>query len=171
MCVHQSCPTFCKPMDCNLPGFSAHGILQARILEWVAISSSMGSSRPRDQTHASCINRQTDCLPLSHRRSTGEGLLSDAVASYCPRPTCCTLRRPQAKSAERLGRTSQVLSQPAHGPPGPSLEVNQYLISCLSSCCWGDASLPTPLSLSRDDLVQDEAMLSQGVGICRAEGI
>ena len=35
----QSCLTFCYPMDCNLPGSSGHGILQARILEWVAISS------------------------------------------------------------------------------------------------------------------------------------
>ena len=34
----QSCPTLCNPMDCSLPGFSIHGILQARTLEWVAIS-------------------------------------------------------------------------------------------------------------------------------------
>ena len=42
--VTQSCPTLCKPMDCNLPGSSVHGILQARILEWVAIPFSRGSS-------------------------------------------------------------------------------------------------------------------------------
>ena len=36
----QSCPTLCSPMDCSLPGFSVHGILQARTLEWVAISFS-----------------------------------------------------------------------------------------------------------------------------------
>ena len=35
--VVQSCPTLCDPMDCSLPGFAVHGILQARILEWVAI--------------------------------------------------------------------------------------------------------------------------------------
>ena len=40
MLVAQSCPTFCDPMDCSLPGSSVHGILQARILEWVAISFS-----------------------------------------------------------------------------------------------------------------------------------
>ena len=41
MCVRtQSCLTFCNPMDCSSPGFSVHGILQARILEWVAISYS-----------------------------------------------------------------------------------------------------------------------------------
>ena len=46
--VVQSCPTLCDPVDCSLPGFSIHGILQARILEWVTISFSRGSSRPRD---------------------------------------------------------------------------------------------------------------------------
>ena len=42
--VAQSCPTLCDPMDCSLPGFSVHGIFQARVLEWVAISFSRGSS-------------------------------------------------------------------------------------------------------------------------------
>ena len=40
----QSCPTLCDPMDCSPPGSSVHGILQARILEWVAMPSSRGSS-------------------------------------------------------------------------------------------------------------------------------
>ena len=53
--VTQSCPTLCDPMDCSSPGSSIHGILQARILEWVAISFSRGSSQPRDQTQVSCI--------------------------------------------------------------------------------------------------------------------
>ena len=54
--VIKSCRRlFCDPMDCSLPGASVHGILQARILEWVAISSSRGSSPPRDQTPISCI--------------------------------------------------------------------------------------------------------------------
>ena len=51
--VAQSCPTLCDPVDCSLPGSSAHGIFQARILEWVAISFSRGSSPPRDQTQVS----------------------------------------------------------------------------------------------------------------------
>ena len=42
-------------MDCSLPGFSIHGIFQARVLEWVAISFSRGSSQPRNQTWVSCI--------------------------------------------------------------------------------------------------------------------
>ena len=48
--VAQSCPTFCNPMDCSLPCSSVHGIFQARIREWVAISFFRGSSRPRDRT-------------------------------------------------------------------------------------------------------------------------
>ena len=49
----QSCLTLCDPMDCNLPGSSVYGILPARILEWVAMPSSRGSSRSRDWTHIS----------------------------------------------------------------------------------------------------------------------
>ena len=48
---------FCDPMDCSPPGSSVHGISQAGILEWVAISSSRGSSQPKDWTHVSCIGR------------------------------------------------------------------------------------------------------------------
>ena len=56
--VAQSCPTLRDPMDCSLPGSSVHRVSQATILEWVAISFSGGSSRPRDQTRVSCIGRQ-----------------------------------------------------------------------------------------------------------------
>ena len=52
----QSCLTLCNPMDCSPLGSSVHGILQARILEWVAMPSSKGSSRPRDRTHISWIS-------------------------------------------------------------------------------------------------------------------
>ena len=53
--VAQSCQTLCDPMDGNLPGSVVHGIFQARILEWAAISFSRGSSQPRDRTWISCI--------------------------------------------------------------------------------------------------------------------
>ena len=53
--VTQSCLTLCDPTDCTSPGSSVHGILQTRILEWVAISFSRGSSWPRDGTWVSCI--------------------------------------------------------------------------------------------------------------------
>ena len=53
--VPQSSLTLCDPMDCNLPGSSVHGIFQARILEWVAIFFSRGSSQPRNRTQVSHI--------------------------------------------------------------------------------------------------------------------
>ena len=53
--VTQSCPTLCDPVDDSLQGSSVHGILQARILEWGAISFSRGSSQPRDWTRVSHI--------------------------------------------------------------------------------------------------------------------
>ena len=53
--VAQLCPTLCDPIDCSLPGSSARGILQARVLEWVAVSFSKRSSQPRDQTQVSHI--------------------------------------------------------------------------------------------------------------------
>ena len=56
--VIQSCLPFCDPMDCSLPGSSVHVISQARILEWVAVSFSRGSSQSRDW--------QVEALPLSH---------------------------------------------------------------------------------------------------------
>ena len=52
----QSCLTLCDPMDCSPPGSSVHGILQARILEWVAMPSSRGSSQSRNWTSISCVS-------------------------------------------------------------------------------------------------------------------
>ena len=53
--VSQSCLTLCDSMDCSLPSSSVHGIFQAIVLEWIAISFSRGSSQPRDQTWVFCI--------------------------------------------------------------------------------------------------------------------
>ena len=55
--VAQSCLTLCNPMDCSLPGSAVHGIFQAIVLEWVAISFSKGSSWPRDRT---CVSHIVD---------------------------------------------------------------------------------------------------------------
>ena len=55
--VAQLFLTLFDPMDCSPPGSSVHGISQARILEWVAIPFSRGSSQPRDRTHVSCVSR------------------------------------------------------------------------------------------------------------------
>ena len=54
--VTQLCLTLCDPMDCSMPGSSVHGILQARILEWVAMAFSRGSSQPRGRTCISYIS-------------------------------------------------------------------------------------------------------------------
>ena len=70
--VTQSCRTLCDPID-----YTVHGILQARILEWVAFPFSRGSSQPRDQTQVSCI--EEDCLPAEPQgkpKNNGVGSLS-----------------------------------------------------------------------------------------------
>ena len=53
--VAQLCPTLCEPTNCSPPSFSVHGILQTRILEWISIPFSRGSSQPRNPTWVSCI--------------------------------------------------------------------------------------------------------------------
>ena len=58
-CMHAKSLSLSDPVDCSPPGSSVHGVLQTRILEWVVISFCMGSSRPRDWTHVSCIGRHT----------------------------------------------------------------------------------------------------------------
>ena len=90
-CVHakslQLCLTLCNPMDCSPPGSSLHGILQARILEWIACPFfSRGSSHPRDQIHISyisCIDRQV----LYHQCHLG-------------RPICGTVWRYRATASQ-----------------------------------------------------------------------
>ena len=67
--VAKLCPTFCDPADCSPPGSSVHGILQARALEWVAISFSRGPSLLRDWTVSP--TSQTDSLLLSPREGPG----------------------------------------------------------------------------------------------------
>ena len=70
----QLCPTLCDLMDCSMPGSSVHGILQARILEWVAISFSRGSSWPRDQTSISFVSWIGRWIP--YHWTSGEALRS-----------------------------------------------------------------------------------------------
>ena len=64
--LHQSYPTLCDPVDCSPPGSSVHGILQARILEWVTMPSSGRSSWPGDWIRVSCfLHWQVSSLPLT----------------------------------------------------------------------------------------------------------
>ena len=89
--VRKSCRTLCDPMDCSPPGYSVHGISQTRILEWVDISSSMGSSWPKDRT--CLLNWQADSLPLSYLRimahnesfSAQDSDISLCLGSLCTR--------------------------------------------------------------------------------------
>ena len=71
----QLCPTVCEPMDCSSPDSSVHGILQADILEWVAIAFSRGPFRPRDQIWVSWIGRQTVCHLSQASCATSLGLI------------------------------------------------------------------------------------------------
>ena len=81
--VSELCPTLCNLMDCSPPGSSVHGILQARILEWVAFSFSRGSSQPSDRTHVSCIGRWIlFCLFCFY--SIWSGLYCGFTVSYSP---------------------------------------------------------------------------------------
>ena len=70
--VAESCPTLWDPVDGSPPGSTVHGILQARILEWVTISSSRGSSQPRDQTQVSCIAGRLFTIWASREALWGE---------------------------------------------------------------------------------------------------
>ena len=70
----QLCPALCYTLACSPPGSSVHGNLQARILEWVALPSSIGSSRLRDQTHSSCIAGR--CFTAEHQGSQVAVLVS-----------------------------------------------------------------------------------------------
>ena len=90
----------CDPMNCSPPGPSVHGILWARILERIAISSSRGPSQPRDRTHISCISAlQVDSLPLSHWGSPKDRIEASKhkwpyphrpfIGLLCPKPSDC----------------------------------------------------------------------------------
>ena len=84
----QSCETLCNTMDCSPPGSSVHGILQARMLEWVAMPSPRGPSRPGDRTQVSYVSR-TGSLPLvppvlGHLKVAPETCYI-SVGRHCPR--------------------------------------------------------------------------------------
>ena len=93
--VTQSCPTLCYCMNCRLPGSSIHGTFLARVLEWVAISFSRGSSPSRDQTQVPRIGRQT-LSHLSHQGSIYANINCSHAhiwpfldSSLCDQPSDC----------------------------------------------------------------------------------
>ena len=105
MLVAQSCPTLCDPMD--LSGFFVHGILQARILEWVAIPLSRGSSWPRNRTQISCTTGRfftiwaTRKVPMVHsKKRQGAGRVAQKkpmLFFICQATTHYFLFRPTTK--------------------------------------------------------------------------
>ena len=87
--VAQSCPTLCEPEDCSPPVSSVHGLLQARILEWVAIPFSRRTSQPTDWTQISCITSRF--LPVW---ATGKFIEYAAAAAAKSLQSCLTLCDP-----------------------------------------------------------------------------
>ena len=89
--VTQLCLTLWEPMDWDLPGSSVHGILQARILEWVAISFSRRSSWPRDRTHLGLLHCRQILYHLPPGKPTvwGERVINQITTGYfCSSPGC-----------------------------------------------------------------------------------
>ena len=119
--VTQACPTLCNPTDCSPPGFSAHGILQARILEWIAIPFSRGTSQPRDWALVSCLTGKFFTIwatkKAEHRRI-------DAFELWCWRRL---LRVPWTARRSNLSILKEI-------SPGCSLE---RLILKLKLQCFG----------------------------------
>ena len=116
MLSHFSCVQLCDTLDCSLPGSSlSMGIFQARILEWVAMPSSMGSSQPRDQTHVSyvfCTGRQVlyhQCHQGSPDRSHLVILKARAFRAITVRPSIfiCLSFGAKVTSSARLSHGPQ----------------------------------------------------------------
>ena len=131
--VAKSCPILC---DCSPPGSSVHGILQARILEWVAISFSRGSSRPRDGTSVSCLDRQI----LYQLRHLGSSYLSgikrlgmSALPSWESKTSqggrsCSTQHKSQNEGRSRAPGSEKLGGHrgPTGQSQGPSLKLEAW---------------------------------------------
>ena len=109
MCVcTQSCPTVCDPVDCSPPGSSVHGILQARIPLWVAISFSRGSSGPWDQTqvsYVSCIGRWIVYQDTTWEAQSGRNATEKEIGLNLP--TCCVNHQLRTMVEKQTPRNSQ----------------------------------------------------------------
>ena len=138
--VDQLCLTLCDHMDCNLPGSSVHGILQARILEWVAISYFRGSSWPRDQTQISYTAGRFFTIWAT------SSVLFSSVAQSCPTPCNPMNRRmPGLPVHHQLPEFTQThvhrvsdAIQPSHplsspSPPAPNPSQHQSLFQWVNS--------------------------------------
>ena len=109
VCMHaksfQWCPTLCEPMDCSPPDSSVHGILQARILEWVAVPSSRGFSQPSDGTcvsYVSCIVRRVLYHQRHLRHSSG---ISFSLKKEGDSDTCPTWMNLESSTLSEIGQS------------------------------------------------------------------
>ena len=118
----QLCLDLCDPMDYSLPGSSVHGIFQARILEWVAISSFRGSSWPRDRTHVSYVFCTVGlCM-----------WVLSCVWVFCD-PMGCSLPGSSVHGFSRQGYWSGLPFPPPRDLPNPGIEPMSLMSSALAS--------------------------------------
>ena len=124
MClVAQSRPTLCDPMEWSPPGSSVHGILQARILEWVAIPSSRGSSQPRIEP-SSCALQMDSLLsePPGKPKNTGVDSLSLLWGIFLTQ-----------ESKWGLLHCRQILYQPCNHHPNQETSTSDFPLSSHST--------------------------------------
>ena len=144
--VAQSCPTLCNPVDCSPPGSSVPGILQARILKWVAIPFSRGSSWLRDWTWVSC--NKADSLPSESWGKLKVFIYLAALSLSClwdliPWPGLET-------------------GPPALGMWNLATELPGYLHTCRDTCvrryslhnCWWEQKTRSDLKASQQALIK-----------------
>ena len=129
-------------MDCSLPGSSIHGIFQTRILEWVAISSSRGSSRPKHRTCVSCLlHWQVDSLPpaLSWKPQMKTGMLVNEARE-------CWSHLWSSQNSVVYYRRQQTTAQEPIGP----VSVSVMNVSLERSQAYLFMFLPLPVSCSQE---------------------
>ena len=128
MSVTQVCPTLCNPMEYNPPGPSILGILQARILEWVASPFCRGSSQPRDWTQVSCIAGRFFTV-WATRKSNSILFNSNRILSYSS-PDAILKNSTRWQDGARWERTAMVLNlcRPGNHLPNSSLRVSDSLV-------------------------------------------
>ena len=112
----QSCLTLFDHMDCSSPSSSVHGILQVRILEWVAISFSRGSSQTKDQTCISCLlHWRVDSLPLAPPgKPTSQSVGVQICISDAPYPDEVRLAKPSPRQQNSHRKKCSWVKAPAH---------------------------------------------------------
>ena len=163
----------CNPMDCSRPGSSVHGILQARILEWVAISSSRGSSWHRDRTwisYVSCMGRQ-----VFTTSATWEAPRQwQSSASETPLISTSSLASPPTWSFICLSVTSALNSQLLGSTPLCLMILSTHIALIFSSSApwvWNlnRQALNTPdmvMQCSREELVSCIILAALGLRCC-----